>query len=141
MLLTFFNLLAAPSPPAPAVLGAFDYAALELKAAALINKFGRAAILRLITKTPIDTAKPWQGTTDTKTDTTITAVFLDYSLEDAEGSLVHRSDQKVFMRGNLGIDVTDQDKIVDGTSEWAIVDVFPLNPGGVTLLFELQLRQ
>ncbi len=140
ILLLFLNLNAVPAIPIP-VVAAFDYAALELKAAALLVKFGRLTILRRISKAPANPSEPWQGTVDVKTDTNVTAVFLDYSLEDQEFNIIQRGDQRVFMRGNLGIDVTDQDHVVDGTNEWAIINVQPLNPGGTTLLYELQLRQ
>ena len=140
MLLLFLNLNAIPGIPEP-VVSLFDYAAMEIKAATLIKRFGRAATLRRISKVPGTTAKPWQKAVGTATDSTVTLVFLDYAIKDIDGARIQRNDQHVFLRGLAGIDITDQDFVIDGAAHWSIENVMLLNPGGVTLLYELQLRQ
>lgn len=143
MLLTLLNLNAVPSIPQPQLqsANAFDYTGLELKVTELIVKFGRTMTFRRVSKAPTDELKPWQGSTTLNTDTNVTAVFLDYDVRDIDLGLVQRGDQRVLIRGNVGIDVTDQDFVLDGTNEWSINNVNTLNPGGVVMLYDCQLRK
>ncbi len=140
ILLLFLNLNTVPAIPIP-VVAAFDYVAIEIKAAELIQKFGRNATLRRISKVPGTTPKRWESAEGTPTDSEVRMVFLDYNIRDVDGTRILKGDQRVFLRGDVGIDVSDQDFVIDGTVKWEVKNVQPLNPGGVTLLYELQLGQ
>lgn len=138
--LLFLNLNAIPGVLEP-VVTAFDYSRLELIAAKLIKRFGRLATLRRISKVPGTPTKRWESATGTAIDSDVTLVFLDYNIKDVDGTNILRGDQRVFLRGNVGVNISDQDFVIDGTLHWSVKNVQPLNPGGTNLLYELQLRQ
>lgn len=63
---------------------------------------------------------------------------LDYRLNEIDGTVIQSGDCKLLYKGDLpliGMSVT-----LSG-SKWRVIDVMPLQPGGIVVMYELQLRK
>lgn len=111
----------------------------------LIKKNGRSVTFRSKSTTPSDPLEPWLGF-GADTDTTgVPAVFVDYKSNEIDGSIVQTGD-KVCLIAALDLGATirpkTKDIIVDGTTNWNVVNVETVQPGNVaeTILHKLQVR-
>ncbi|MBE0563577.1 hypothetical protein JQC79_19360 [Ochrobactrum anthropi] len=114
----------------------FNYARSVATANRLIDKFGQTGAIRR-TETSGD---PWNpGTSDT--DYPCTLVALDYDQKDVDGTLIKSTDKKVYVAiKGLAIQPTTTDKVIIGGVVSTIVEAKPLNPAGIIVLFEFQIR-
>ena len=116
---------------------AFDYAGMRDSADELLDEFGQAAAIRRITNGGSDAYAP----TQTTADTAIVCVVTEYANREKDGTRIQAKDRKVLVKaGSLAITPTPSDKFVLGGVVYDIVDVCPLEPGGVVMLYELQVR-
>lgn len=116
---------------------AFDYAAMRDTADELLDEFGQAAAIRRITNGGADPYAP----TQTTADSAIVCVVTEYAHREKDGTRVQARDRKVLVKaGGLAITPTPADKFVLGGLVSDIIDVCPVEPGGVVMLYEIQVR-
>lgn len=100
----------------------------------LIRRLGRDVTLRQYTLSGSDF-----DPTRTATDTTVTAAVFDYQANEAfEGSIIQRDDKLFLVASNTV--VTKQDKIVEGSKEYHLVDVESIGPGDDVFYYAIQAR-
>jgi hypothetical protein len=123
-------------------MATFDYAALEVKAAALLDRFGVASKLRRWTKgafSPTD-RKHGDGST---TDYDVTVAVVDYDEDEIDGTLVQRDDALGIMKGSDEEPIMNDKVIVPaGGTVYEIIKITPVSPDRTTaVVYMLQLRK
>lgn len=116
------------------------YSDIAVDADTVLKEFGAPAILRRV---GLGSYEPFDAVAASGSpgDEPVTAVVLDYDESDMTGSLIQRSDKRVFMSA-VGVDaprVTDLLVWVDGT--YTIQDAKVLAPSGVNVIYELRVRK
>ena len=114
----------------------------------LITDFGQALVLR-----EEDSAAEFSGSTGfittpgTPTDHNVMGIFTRYKERDIDGIMVKRTDFKVLISAvnpSTGSPITAPNTdmlLIDGTDEYEILDVDPLRPGGVDVIYTMQVRK
>lgn len=118
----------------------FDYAASRDDADELLAEFGQAVSLRRVTA-----SGPAREPTLTPADYATIAAIVDYSDRQVNGESILATDRRAIVAAGpltaLGItSITPADKLVVGGVVVPIVRVMPLNPAGVTVMYDCQLR-
>jgi hypothetical protein len=115
----------------------FDYAASQKTANKLIDRFGQAVSVRRFAAT----GDAWNPTR-TYVDHATTGAVVEYANAEIDGTRVLETDRKCFSKvGSLTITPAVGDRLVVGSDDLAIVSVKPLNPAGVAVMYELQVRK
>lgn len=128
-------------------MGNFNYARSKATADRLIKRFGKTTTTQLIPP-PTKSGDPFNPTMSDGTPLNVNAVVLDYTTKEIDGSRILSGDRKVYVAiGNTDVQVTPEWRIKikmkgdASAKEYAIIGpVKPLEPGDVTLLWELQVR-
>jgi hypothetical protein len=131
---------------------ALNYANFRALADRLIGENGRdLTIVRRDQANLTDPAKPWRGSTEADTITTVVkGVFIEYEKEDFDGSLVKRGDKRVLIAasdvedetsGTLSVKVEDYDHVLDGGTRWRILSAELIEPGNLRIMYDVQVRQ
>lgn len=117
----------------------FDYIAMQGTAAALIDSFGTAATF---TRTTGSTFNPATGSYTGGTVVTIAgnAVRMDYAKGEIDGELVQRGDFKLLFGGAAG-EPAIGDTVAFGGNNYRVMDVSPLSPAGVSVMYDVQCRR
>lgn len=118
----------------------FDYVESRDDADELLTEFGQAVSLRRITAS----GNPWEPTQATADYATVAAI-LDYNARQIDGENILVTDRRALVAAGpltaLGItSITPPDSLVVGGVAVPIVRAMPLNPAGVTVLYDCQLR-
>ncbi|MDZ7904605.1 MAG: hypothetical protein U5N55_01565 [Cypionkella sp.] len=112
-----------------------NWNAIASEVAAAIGDVGFAVTLRKRTSGP---ATPWDATGVTITDSELAVVDDRYRVFDAAGNLLQRSIRTLIVAAGDAIPARADQVQVRG--EWfEIAEVRPLAPGGVDLLYEVDL--
>lgn len=100
----------------------------------LITKYGRSMTLRTIARsgTSFDP-------TSTPTDTTIIGAVIEFKTHQINGSLVKQGDKRILF--GSAVPVAKDDKIIDGSDEYSIVDFKTIAPGPVVVMYKAQVRK
>lgn len=90
-----------------------------------------------------DTYIPGTGlTVGTPTEQTPKAVFVDYKAKDVDGTVIRAEDKMCLIAASaLNAEPTTADKIKEGSTEWAVVNVKVVKPGDTAILYRLQVRR
>lgn len=83
---------------------------------------------------------PTSGTTE-ETSTPVTIVVTDYAKQDIDGTLILATDRKVLMTAIAGVIPAPADVLQVSGTDYSIVNVMPLAPAGVVVMYEAQCRQ
>lgn len=124
--------------------GQFQYARLARTAQRLIDRFGVTENIKGFVDGDPDPLKPNRPPIRTLIDQNAKAVFLDIDTKLIDGTLIKEGDMKVLLSP---LDMTIPLKITGTISRevegevWSIVKIKPLNPGGIKLLYTLQVRK
>lgn len=114
----------------------YDYARTRATAERLIARFGQTAALRRVT----NTGPEWDPT-QTTTDYPCKLAVLDYAKRDVDGTLIRQTDRMVYLStAGLTISPDVNDTLVIEGSALTVVNVKPLSPAGVVLMYEVQAR-
>lgn len=118
----------------------FDYAGLrDSVAEPLIADFGKDATLTL--NTPAGGSDPWNPGTSGETETAVKVVQTEFKLRDRDGTLVQKDDLLFILSTAGDPDVTLAKTLtVDGVL-YQIVQIMPLRPGPVTMLYKVHCRR
>jgi hypothetical protein len=116
-----------------------DYVKLAATAERLITKNGRP--ISIVSKGAlVDPAKPWDGTADGVSEN-VSGVFTNYSRREVDGTKIQENDKRLFVPAqNLTADILTAHKVIDGTITYQVVDVRVVQPGPITIGYELQVR-
>lgn len=109
-----------------------------------VDLLGRPTVLRKQTGTVAeDVAKPWLGSTEVFTDTTVAMVFEPFGFDEMDDTLVLSGDVKIYLGAeSLGTTQPEVgDIVVDDTQQWRVMRVKHFNPGVDSVAFELHARE
>ena len=129
---------------------ALDYENFRTLAERLIGENGRTLTLIKIDRgNPVDVSEPWRDSTDAaEVLIPITGVFIEFETEDIDGTQVRRGDKRVLVAAidveqanKAAEDVENFDKILDGLVSWKIQSVEIIEPGSLTIMYDLHVRQ
>ena len=120
-------------------MATYDYSPLVVTATRLIAKFGASAIIRRPVAGTVGDA--WTTTEITPVDHACTAVLTDYNARDIDGSIIQANDRRVLIDSSIDIEPNSTDSFVSGGIQYAIISVNEVNPGGVKILYQLQVRR
>lgn len=122
----------------------FQYARLARTAQRLIDRFGVTEQIKGFVDGEPDPLKPNRPPVRTLIDQNAKAVFLAIDNKLIDGTLIKEGDMKVLLSP---LDMTIPLKITGTISReaegevWSIIKIKPLNPGGIKLLYTLQVRK
>jgi hypothetical protein len=110
-------------------VASYDYSKILATAQNLVAKFGQDAIIR----------RKGAG------DFAVSVVMVEYHQAEKVGKLVQYNDRKAVMSaaglGFLPINPETDQLVLSGQKPMQIVSVFQVAPGGVDIIFELQVRR
>ena len=121
----------------------FDYTKTKETANRLIKRFGQQLT---VTRQVNNEYNPFLGkgynpatgeVTSTIETYTYDAVWLNFRDDEIDDTIVLRSDAKVLVSGSLEVD----DRVMLDGKEWRVVTVRPLNPAGIEVYTEVQVRK
>jgi len=116
----------------------FGYASLQVTADRLIEQFGQTGTLA---RQALSGATPWAPTL-TATGYEVQAVILDYSAREIDGTDITLNDRKAYVAvGALPITPKPGDTFTVGGVAFEVIRSMPLNPAGVAVFYELQIRK
>lgn len=119
----------------------FQYARLARTAQRLIDRFGALETIKGYVDTP-NPSTPNRPGIRTFAELSMRAVFLDIESKLIDGTLVKAGDMKVLVGANsMKVDPSIVGTITRGDEVWSIVNIKPLNPGGIKLIYTLQVRK
>ena len=116
----------------------FDYTSLIATAKRLLERFGQSMTVNSITVQNYD---PATGSTSPSqlTETKLGVIFpYKNGITSMQEPLILAGDQQVFILLDNAPKPTD--KLQVGSRQYSIVNVKAIEPGGVTVLYELQVR-
>lgn len=121
-------------------MAAFDYIESRDDADELIAEFGQVVAVRRTS-----TTGPAHDPTVTTADYTTLAAILDYNSRQIDGQNILVTDRRALIAAGplaaLGItSIAPPDSIVVGGIAVPVVRVMPLNPAGVLVMYDCQLR-
>jgi hypothetical protein len=113
----------------------FDYSRSKDTAYRLINRFGQELTF---TRQVGESYDPSTGTVSTTTENySADAVWLNYKNDEIDESIVLQGDARVLIAANVQVD----DRVTFEGDEWRVVVARPLNPAGIELYTEAQVRK
>lgn len=117
----------------------FNYSNSANTARKLLAKFGQSMTL---VQDIIGDYDPLTGTaSNTQVSTTDIGVILPYSngIHNAPDTLIKQGDANVLI--NIAVVPKPSDKFTIGADTWTIVNVKALDPSGVNVLYDIQIRK
>ena len=121
-------------------MATFDYAGLKDTVDALLTEFGQDCELRRA-GAPV-TVDPVNGTVTGGAPQVfeVIGVVVDYEEKLVDGETIMRGDRQAYIQANQEPKQADTFAEANGVV-WAIVDVNPVNPAGLAVVYALQLRR
>lgn len=120
----------------------FDYSRAAASSLRLLERFGQIVILRRVKVGEYDpaTGQAAQKTTDYEG----VGAFFDYAQRDIDGTLIREGDQRVLMAPTVPRPLTGDAVVVPAVNDlervFNVVQVRVVEPAGVPVLYELQVR-
>jgi hypothetical protein len=104
----------------------------------MIGKYGRDLVLKRNIEGTFDPATyAFSGTSSP--EVSCKGIVTNFKINEVDGTIVLRTDKKIILDADA---LPEQnDKIIDGTDEYTIVNVDSLEPGNTTLLYKVQARR
>jgi hypothetical protein len=117
-----------------------DYVALRGTATRLLKQFGRKAVL---TRKAQGTYNPATSSANqgAPVEYSVTVVTLEYSSREIDGTNIVAGDVRAYVEAGADVEPAIGDNMTIDGQAWRVVQPKPLNPGGVVLLYDLQLRR
>ena len=130
---------------------AYDYAEDIAFAQEVIAEFGRPCTFEIVTSTPADTSKPWNGPAApvAASSSAVPAAFVPVSgaglgKQVEEDMLLHRAQQVCLVAPSAAepsFDFAACHRVQDGGVSWRVVKAEVFRPGGSALLYALGLAR
>lgn len=116
-----------------------DWGVVALDVIEALKEVGTTGTLRRFSA---GSAKPWEASTATETDTTVRVMFDEFTWAQKAGAAIEDNDVRLIVATEgLTSAPTPADKLIVQGVTYAIVEVRPLRPGGVDLLYDVQARK
>lgn len=109
----------------------YNYGPISATAKKLIDKFGRSIKRRTSTNTGTDF-----DPVITNVDTDMIGAFTSFKNSEIDGTLIKATDMKILTYS----EVSTEDKIVDGSIVYSVVNVDVVQPGATKILYKVQVR-
>ena len=117
-----------------------DYTGLAARASSLVQRFGKAAVTVTVTSNTVpDADRPWE-ITSVQTDHAVTAVRIDYSDAEIDGTNIRAGDRKYLVAANDLTIVPKPGYIVTDGADFSVEGVQTTAPGGTDIIYELHVR-
>lgn len=100
---------------------------------------GFTAVLAQTTVTGGDPWNPGSGTSTT-VNTNVTVVVDTYEKSEIDGTTIQAGDRKVLMTAIAGVEPKPSDVLTISGTAYTVINVWPLAPAGVTVMYEVQAR-
>lgn len=105
----------------------------------MVEKFGAPVFLVFQESSEYD---PETGDTDKKQYTyTGRGVLLDYEARDVDGQSIQATDQRVYIAPNIAVPPSPGNKLEIAGERWEVIVSKPVAPGGITVLYDVQVRR
>lgn len=112
----------------------FDYQKTKRTADRLIQRFGAPLTY---TRSTGETFDPQTGTTTSTEESFVReTAWLDYDNDEIDGTIVQRGDARLVVQGELKVD----DTVTRNGETWRVLRASPLEPAGVIVFTEAQVR-
>lgn len=110
-------------------------------ASRLIKKFGAPTVFRSLLSVP--NPNPSKPPTTTIVETTYDAVFTKIDEKEIDGTRILTGDMRVLVRGDITVDFKINGSIIDpkDSSIWKVINILPVAPGPVCVIFKVQVRK
>lgn len=120
----------------------FDYSRAAQSSLRLLERFGQTVFLRRV---KADDYNPTAGTATQKVaDYEGVGAFFDYAQRDIDGTLIREGDQRVLMAPTVPRPLTGDAVVAPAVNDlervFNVVQVRVVEPAGVPVLYELQVR-
>jgi hypothetical protein len=116
----------------------YDYSNIRKKAYDKLKKYGFAATLK---RTTPGSGPAWNPGPSINAEFPVLALFETYSDGMIDGTTILYGDRKLLLSAeHLEATPRTTDKLIINGEEYNIINVLPLAPGGVSILFTLQIR-
>ena len=114
-----------------------SYAGNAVAVAAKLAKKGQVVKLRKIITGDYNTAT---GAVNTSyQEYARNGLVLDYGSRAIDGTIIKQGDKQLYMEAGIIPEI--QDRVIIGTVNYGVANIKELSPGGVVIMYELQLRQ
>jgi hypothetical protein len=105
----------------------------------MIADKGRSVTLRR-------SANTYNPATDTytasSTDFTVKAVFTEFRQSEIDATLIKRGDKKLLIAAaDLSSAPEPNDIIIDGSTQYRVIDLMSVEPGDAAILYKVQVRK
>jgi hypothetical protein len=111
----------------------------------LMEEFGFNMVVRSLRAPVIDPDTGLETSPATPLDTTVTGIFRFYSQDEINGVTVLANDVKCLIGGSefaaVGSEPDTSMQLIAKGSTYNIVRVTPTSPGGIAVLYRLQVRK
>lgn len=101
----------------------------------LIDRLGRDVIYRTYTVTGTD-----YNPVRTPVDVTVKAAIFNYHQSERDNGIIQTNDRKIAISAGLGVAISKQGEIVDGSVTYTLVDVEDVGPQAEVLMYVAQGR-
>lgn len=113
---------------------AFNYTGLATTATSLIQRFGRT--VQVLSK--VQGGEPWNPTVSWESANAY-AVSVGLNRNEVDGTLIQSTDSAYLVESSA--DITTDNRILDGTDEYSIVQSTPVKPGDTVMLYRIITRK
>lgn len=123
-------------------MATFNYGRLAQTAQRLIAKFGALRKIEGFVDSAPNPDQPNRPGERVHTIQDVRAVFLDYKIEDIDGTQIRKGDLYALvspLEATLPLKLTGT--ITAASGKYSIVKITELNPGDVSLLYKIQVRK
>lgn len=120
-----------------------NYQALLAKVTPALKKAGQPGKLRL-PAAPVPGGDPWSQTFGAPAEYNVSFVLDNYSNQDIDGTLIQRIDSIAYITASGLPLITEAVELVSNaepTKPYAVIDLKPISPGGVVLVYQAQVRR
>ena len=118
----------------------YEYPPFVATSRRLIDKFGMdAQLVQFASGGPIDPDRPWGGATATASAVPVRVVMQKYTTLERNLTSIADRDRKVLMAPGDAVPGTGDDLVIDALA-YDVISVEEEAPGGVPLLYTLQVR-
>lgn len=120
----------------------YDYSNLAATALAQINDKGRSITVRYAGEDQEYDPATDTFTAGTDIDVTVNGVFTQFRKQDIDGELILQTDKRVLIAGTaLTNQPENNSKIIDGGTEYEVINTDTVQTGDTILLYMVQVRR
>ena len=120
----------------------YDYSKAASNALKQINDKGRALTVREPSDDQVFDPENFTFEEGTPEDTDVKGLFTQFATKDVDGEVIMRTDKRVLIPANaLSAAPSNSAKIIDGGTEYQVINTEVLQPGDTPILYMVQVRR